>query len=383
MYSFDDSEPLVRIKVVGVGGAGGNAINHMIERQLSGVSFIAANTDRQDLGTSRAETRLQLGPSITRGRGAGANPEKGKDAALESSDDIRQHLQNSDMVFITAGLGGGTGTGCAPVIAKISKELGALTVAVVTKPFQFEGASRMRKADQGWQELKKHVDTIITVSNNRLPSLDTGNTKLNELFLKVDDILYEAVRGITDLVNSPGMINLDFADLQAVMQEVGPAIMGAGVASGDNRAAEAAKAAIDNPLLEDAGIDGAKGVLINVCTAKDNVTMKEFADAAQIIQERADDDANICVGLLWDDELGDSMRVTVVATGINGQAVGGIVGPFGGGKRAPLSKPDFGMDKKPTILAPKPEPSDKRGPGPRQSDIMDLNQPAFFRKAAD
>ncbi|MDY0349666.1 MAG: cell division protein FtsZ [Desulfobulbaceae bacterium] len=312
-----EEESVAVIKVIGVGGSGGNAINTMVERRLHGVEFIAANTDMQALEKSRADVRLQLGPGITKGMGAGADPEKGRDAAQESYEEIRKVLKGADMVFITAGLGGGTGTGAAPVIAKLSKESGALTVAVVTKPFYFEARTRMRNAEKGWQELKKYADTIITVPNDRLLSLMQKNSTLVEMMQKVDMVLLQAVKGITDLINLPGHINVDFADLKTVMKEVGPAIMGSGAASGENRAAEAAKRAIDNQLLEDVGIDGALGILINISATEDSLTMAEFMEASALIQEKAHDDANIIIGALFDESLGEELRVTVIATGIS------------------------------------------------------------------
>ncbi|MDH3328259.1 MAG: cell division protein FtsZ [Desulfobulbaceae bacterium] len=317
-FRMAEEESVAVIKVIGVGGSGGNAINTMVENKLKGVEFIAANTDMQALEKSRADVRLQLGPGITKGMGAGADPEKGRDAAQESYEEIRKTLKGADMVFITAGLGGGTGTGAAPVIAKLSKESGALTVAVVTKPFYFEAKTRMRNAVKGWDELKKHADTIITVPNDRLLSLMQRNSTLIDMMKKVDDVLLQAVKGITDLINLPGHINVDFADLKTVMKEVGPAIMGSGASSGENRAAEAAKRAIDNQLLEDIGIDGAKGILINISATQSSLTMAEFMEASALIQEKAHDDANIIIGALFDESLEDELRVTVIATGISG-----------------------------------------------------------------
>jgi len=311
-------ETLARIKVVGIGGGGGNAINTMVDNKLRGIEFIAANTDMQALENSKADICLQLGPGITKGLGAGADPERGKEAAFESLEEIRKVLKGADMVFITAGLGGGTGTGGAPVVAKVSKEIGALTVAVVTKPFFFEAKTRMKKAEEGWKELKKHVDTIITIPNDRLLTIMQKGSKLMDMMKKADEVLLQAVKGITDLINLPGHMNVDFADLRAVMKEVGPALMGAGVGVGENRAIEAAKRAIDNPLLQDIGIDGAKGVLINISASEDTFTMNEFMEASSLIQQKAHDDANIIVGALFDDSLQDEMRVTVIATGVNG-----------------------------------------------------------------
>ena len=311
-------ESLAKIRVVGIGGGGGNAVNTMVDNQLQGIEFIAANTDIQALENSKADVCLQLGPGITKGLGAGADPERGKEAAFESLEEIREVLKGADMVFITAGLGGGTGTGGAPVVAKISKEIGALTVAVVTKPFFFEARARMKKAEEGWKELKKHVDTIITIPNDRLLTIMQKGSKLMDMMKKADEVLLQAVKGITDLINLPGHMNVDFADLRAVMKEVGPALMGAGVGVGENRAIDAAKRAIDNPLLQDAGIDGAKGVLINISATEDSFTMNEFMEASNLVSQKAHEDANIIVGALFDDSLKDEIRVTVIATGVIG-----------------------------------------------------------------
>jgi cell division protein FtsZ len=312
-----EEESVAVIKVIGVGGGGGNAINTMVESRLTGVQFIAANTDMQALEKSRADITLQLGPGITKGMGAGADPEMGREAAQESYDDLQSVLKGADMVFVTAGLGGGTGTGAAPVIAKLCKEAGALTVAVVTKPFYFEAKKRMRNAEAGWEKLKEYADTIITVPNDRLLSLMNKNSTLVDMMQMVDNVLLQAVKGITDLINLPGHINVDFADLKTVMKEVGPAIMGSGSAVGENRATEAAKRAIDNQLLEDIGIDGARGILVNISAAKNTLTMNEFMEAAALIQAKAHDDANVIVGALFDESLGDELRVTVIATGIS------------------------------------------------------------------
>ncbi|CAG37622.1 cell division protein FtsZ [Desulfotalea psychrophila] len=306
------------IKVFGVGGGGGNAINSMVRNGLQGVQFISVNTDLQALQESMADVVLQMGPGITKGLGAGADPETGKLAALESLEDLKAAVEGCDMVFVAAGLGGGTGTGAAPVIAKIAKEAGALTVAVVTKPFSFEGKVRARHAEQGWQELRANVDTIITVPNDRLLSLGQKTSKLADMLLMADTVLLQAVRGISNLINVPGLINADFADLRTVMKEVGPAIMGVGSASGENRAIDAARIAIDNQLLEDVGVDGARGVLINVSASSESLTLEELNEVSLLIQEKVDEDAVIVVGALYDDELGDEIRVTVVATGVGG-----------------------------------------------------------------
>lgn len=317
-FRIAESEGVAVVKVIGVGGGGGNAINTMVTNRLQGVEFIVANTDRQALNMSKADVCLQIGPSITKGLGAGADPETGNMAAMESLEEIKEALQGSDMVFVTAGLGGGTGTGAAPVVAKASKELGALTVAVVTKPFSFEGKYRSRNAEEGWQELQKYADTIITVPNDRLLSIMQKNSKLSDMLSMADNVLLQAVKGITDLINVPGLINADFADLRTVMKEVGPAVMGSGFSSGENRATEAARKAIDNQLLEDFGIDGARGLLINISASESSFTMAEFMEASALIQEKVDDDAKVVIGALYDDALGDELHVTVIATGVGG-----------------------------------------------------------------
>ncbi|THB75209.1 MAG: cell division protein FtsZ [Desulfobulbaceae bacterium] len=315
-FRMAETEGVAVVKVIGVGGGGGNAINTMVSNRLQGVHFIAANTDKQALDQSQADICLQLGPSITKGLGAGADPETGAQAAHESLEDIKESLKGSDMVFVTAGLGGGTGTGASPVVAKISKELGALTVAVVTKPFNFEGKYRQKNAEDGWKELQKYADTIITVPNDRLLGLMQKTSKLADMLALADTVLLQAVKGITDLINVPGLINADFADLRTVMKEVGPAIMGSGVAVGEKRALEAAKRAIDNQLLEDVGIDGARGLLINISATEESFTMSEFMEASALIQEKVDDEAKVVIGALYDDSLGDELHVTVIATGV-------------------------------------------------------------------
>lgn len=319
-FRMAESEGVAVVKVIGVGGGGGNAINTMVANRLQGVQFIVANTDKQALDQSDADTCLQLGPSITKGLGAGADPETGEQSALESIEEIKENLKGSDMVFITAGLGGGTGTGAAPVVARVSKELGALTVAVVTKPFNFEGRHRKSNAESGWKELHKYADTIITVPNDRLLSMMQKTSKLSEMLSLADTVLLQAVKGITDLINVPGLINADFADLKTVMQEVGPAIMGSASAVGQNRATEAAKRAIDNQLLEDVGIDGARGLLINISASEETFTMAEFMEASALIQEKVDEDAKVVIGALYDNSLDDELHVTVIATGVGDES---------------------------------------------------------------
>ena len=315
-FKLAETESRARIKVVGVGGGGGNAVNTMVESGLTGVEFINANTDMQALERSKADVRLQLGPNQAKGLGAGAKPEVGRDAAEESIDEVRKLLEDTDMVFVTAGLGGGTGTGGAPVVAKVAKEMGALTVGVVTKPFAFEGKTRMRNADEGWKELKAHVDTIITIPNDRLISMAQKGTRFIEGMKMADDVLVQAVKGITDLINLPGYINPDFADVRTVMNEMGPALMGAGQGVGENRASEAVSMAIASPLLQDISIDGAKGVLVNISARQDTLTMAEVTEATTKIYDEVHEDANIILGIIFDDNLGDELRVTVIATGI-------------------------------------------------------------------
>ena len=319
-FRMAESEGVAIVKVIGVGGGGGNAINTMVANRLQGVQFIVANTDKQALDQSNADICLQLGPSITKGLGAGADPATGEQSALESIDEIKENLKGSDMVFITAGLGGGTGTGAAPVVARVSKEVGALTVAVVTKPFSFEGKYRKENAESGWKELHKYADTIITVPNDRLLSMMQKTSKLADMLSLADTVLLQAVKGITDLINVPGLINADFADLKTVMQEVGPAIMGSASAVGQNRATEAAKRAIDNQLLEDVGIDGARGLLINISASEETFTMAEFMEASALIQEKVDEDAKIVIGALYDNSLDDELHVTVIATGVGDES---------------------------------------------------------------
>jgi cell division protein FtsZ len=315
MFEFVEEFNLnARIKVIGIGGGGGNAVNTMIGGKLNGVEFLVANTDAQSLDASRAPVRIQLGGTVTKGLGAGANPEIGRRAALEDQETIKEYLAGSDMIFITAGMGGGTGTGGAPVIARIAREVGALTVGVVTKPFIFEGKKRMRQAEEGIQELKNSVDTLIVIPNQRLLSIAAKTTTMLEAFHKADDVLLQAVRGISDLIITPGLINLDFADVRTVMAEMGLALMGASTATGENRAIEAAQRAISSPLLEDISIQGARGVLINI-TGGPDLCLHEVNEAASMIQEEAHDDANIIFGAVIDETMTDEIRITVIATG--------------------------------------------------------------------
>ena len=315
MFEFDESiDQTAKIKVIGAGGGGGNAVNTMILSQVEGVEFIAANTDAQALKNSRAPMKIQLGSKLTKGLGAGANPEIGREAAMEDKARIAEILQGADMVFIAVGLGGGTGTGAAPVIAEVAKELGALTVGVVTKPFSREGKQRQKKADDGVECLKQVVDSLIVIPNDRLLGLAGKNMSILDAFKPSDDVLLHAVQGISDLITTSGLINVDFADVKAIMSERGMAMMGIGIAEGERRAAEAAQTAISSPLLEDIDISGAKGVLVNI-SGSSNMTMEEFDEASRIIHEKVHEDANIIIGLVINEDLGDKIKITAIATG--------------------------------------------------------------------
>ncbi len=313
---LDEEQIPAKIKVVGVGGGGGNAVNRMIQAGIKGVEFLVANTDVQAMRASLAPVKLQIGGKLTKGLGAGANPEIGKQAALEDTDRILEALSGADMIFITTGMGGGTGTGAAPIIASLAAELGALTVAVVTKPFGFEGKRRRVQAEQGIRALRDTVDTLITIPNERLLNFVERGTSLGDAFKIADDILRQAVQGISDLITVPGEINLDFADVRTIMHGMGMALMGTGVSSGEHRAVEAAQRAISSPLLEEASIEGAKGVLINV-TGGSDMTLFEVHEAASIIQEAADEEANIIFGTVIDPRMKDEVKVTVIATGFD------------------------------------------------------------------
>ncbi|MCJ7773354.1 MAG: cell division protein FtsZ [Desulfobacterales bacterium] len=358
MFTYVDSEKSAKIKVVGVGGAGGNAINNMIASKLQGVKFIVANTDAQSLEISKAPIKLQLGEKLTQGLGAGANPQIGRDAAIENTDIIRNTLDESHMVFITAGFGGGTGTGATPVIAQICKDLGVLTVAVVTKPFSFEGKKRLKQAEEGIYELKKWVDTVITIPNDRLRGLAPKNAKMVEMFRRADEVLLHSVKGISDLIMMPGLVNLDFADVKTIMSKAGMAIMGIGEASGDNRATEAAELAIAHPLLEDASISGAKGVLINI-TCSSDLTMEEMTEASERIYNEVGNNAEIIWGTVIDDSLGSEMRVTVIATGI------------GSGPESSLSEKHMERPKTSNVMDFPFSNS--------HNDAVDLDRPTFIR----
>jgi cell division protein FtsZ len=378
---FENAEKLAKIKVIGVGGGGSNAVNTMIGYNLTGVDFIAANTDAQALRASLSPIKIQLGSEITKGLGAGSDPSVGEKAAQESDEMIRGTLNGADMVFITAGLGGGTGTGGAPVIASIAKESGALTVAVVTKPFQFEGKRRDRQAEQGIEELRKIVDTLIVIPNQRLLSMGGRNMSLIEAFKKADDILYHAVKGISDLILIPGLINLDFADVRNIMSEMGLALMGTGIARGENRAVEAAQRAISSPLLEDNSIQGARGVLLNI-TGGPDMSLYEINEASSLIQAEAHDDANIIFGTVVDETMGDEVRITVIATGFEENEKRKqempAVPKLSSYKREDLSTPAF-MRKGKTAE----NQNVVRMGVIDDNDNIDFEVPAFLRKQAD
>ena len=392
MFSYVENENSAKIKVIGVGGAGGNAINNMIASNLQGVKFIAANTDAQALEISKAPVRIQLGEGMTEGLGAGANPQVGRDAALENEEDIRQALADSHMVFITAGFGGGTGTGAAPVIAEICKDLGALTVAVVTKPFSFEGKKRARLAEEGIEALKKVVDTAITIPNDRLRGLASKKATLMEMFIKADEILLHSVKGITDLIMMPGVVNLDFADVRTTMSKAGLALMGIGISAGENRAVEAAEKAISHPLLEDVPIKGARGVLMNI-TATSDMEFEEVAEASEYIHNEVGEDAEIFWGTSVDESLGDEMRVTVIATGIGNepQMIEKKPTPELRGKIRDITPEDLGkiVDyDEPTFIRQKRAVGESsgayyRGTGGSTINDGDLDIPTFLRRKAD
>lgn len=346
-FEVVENDSGARIKVVGVGGGGGNAINNMISSSLRGVTFLAANTDTQALNRSQAEFKLQLGEKLTKGLGAGANPEVGRNAALESIELIRNSLSDSEMVFITAGMGGGTGTGAAPVIAQVAKEMGALTVAVVTKPFHFEGRNRLRHAEEGINALKEVVDSYITIPNDRLLSVSSKKTTFLDMLKKADEILYFAVKGISDLIQVSGLINLDFADVKAAMSEMGMALMGIGTAKGEGRAREATQMAISSPLLEQVSISGAKAVILNITSGYD-LTVDEINEATEVMDDALNGNSNINLffGATFDEACEDEIRVTVVATGIDGES---------------SSQPQNGLSKD------KPEKQEPRQPSARPS----------------
>ena len=383
MFELSDKDLVstAKIRVIGIGGAGGNAVNTMISYNLRGVDFIAANTDAQALGTSASAVKIQLGAEVTKGLGAGSDPDIGRLAALETREMLRENLQGSDMVFITAGLGGGTGTGGAPIAAEIAREMGALTVAVVTKPFLFEGKKRNGQAEAGIAELRKMVDTLIIVPNQRLLSLGGREISLLDAFRKADDILYHAVKGISDLIMVPGLINLDFADVKKIMSQMGLALMGTGTAGGENRAVEAAQKAISSPLLEDNTIQGARGVLLNI-TGGPNMTLHEINEASSMIQAEVHEDAIIIFGTVVDESMGDEIRITVIATGFESaaSAARADVASLGGFRRTQgnIAVPTFIRNEKPAAALP-PLKTDTAEDDSRP----DLEIPTFLRRQAD
>jgi len=391
MFEFVDvdSESAV-IKVIGVGGGGGNAVNHMLRSNIEGVDFICANTDAQALQNTEVRTALQLGSNVTRGLGAGANPERGCEAAMEDRDRIHEALEGADMVFITAGMGGGTGTGAAPVVAEVAKELGILTVAVVTKPFSFEGAKRMRIAEEGIDKLSEHVDSVITIPNEKLLSVLGKTTSLLDAFKAANDVLLNAVQGIAELITKPGLINVDFADVRTVMSEMGVAMMGTGKSTGEQRAREAAELAIRSPLLEDVNLSGARGILVNI-TAGLDLAIGEFDEVGNTVKEFARDDATVVVGTVIDPDMVDEMRVTVVATGL-GEDVPAVVAPpeveikpvrlvAEGAELA--EEVDYTALEKPPVIRRNPKPAKELPQATTNKDMEYLDIPAFLRRQAD
>jgi len=367
------------IKVMGIGGGGGNAVGHMMTSGIEGVDFICANTDAQALKSARVKTGLQIGCNITKGLGAGANPEVGRQAAMEDRDRIQEIISGADMLFITAGLGGGTGTGAAPVIAQLAKELGVLTVAVVTKPFQMEGSKRMRIADQGIAELGRYVDSLITIPNEKLLTVLGPDTTLLDAFKAANQVLQGAVQGIAELITRPGLINVDFADVRTVMAEMGMAMMGSGVASGEGRAREAAEAAISSPLLEDINLAGANGVLVNV-TAGMNLSIGEFQEVGETIKQFASDEATVVVGTVIDPDMTDEIRVTVVATGL-GQAVTQAERPVKVVRRPSPREPNYADLDRPTVQRKRAVGDGVIDSGEDFEGLLDV--PAFLRRQAD
>jgi cell division protein FtsZ len=374
------------IKVMGVGGGGGNALQHMVDANIEGVDFICANTDAQALQNISARTTLQLGSSITKGLGAGANPDIGRQAAMEDKERIQEVVEGSDMLFITAGMGGGTGTGAAPIVAQVARELGILTVAVVTKPFPFEGAKRMQVAQKGIKELGQYVDSLITIPNDKLLTVLGKNVTLLDAFRAANDVLLGAVQGIAELITRPGLINVDFADVRTVMSEMGMAMMGSGCASGEDRAREAAEAAIASPLLEDVNLSGAGGILVNV-TAGMNLSIGEFEEVGNTVKEFSSENATVVVGTVIDPEMGDELRVTVVATGLGSEGASAEPDktPVKLVKKKNNGEVDYGQLDRPTVMRRVAAGAgDHHATGAKYDDKMDyLDIPAFLRRQAD
>ncbi|MEM1114553.1 MAG: cell division protein FtsZ [Pseudomonadota bacterium] len=395
MFELIDNVPSnAVIKVIGVGGGGGNAVKHMIDNSVEGVDFICANTDAQALSSIESKTVLQLGSDITKGLGAGANPSVGRAAALEDRDRIADALRGADMVFITAGMGGGTGTGGAPVVAEVARELGILTVAVVTRPFPFEGKKRLKIAVEGVRELQEHVDSLITIPNEKLLEVLGKNTSLLDAFNEANDVLLGAVQGIADLIIRPGMINVDFADVRTVMSEMGMAMMGTGSSKGENRAREAAERAINSPLLDDIDLEGARGILVNI-TAGLDLSLGEFSEVGDTIEEFASEDATVVVGTVIDPEMSDELKVTVVATGLGAEAARTplqVVEPATRAVSAPADEePDYRDFDQPAVkrrrraapqaAAESAEALQQQATGTGDGDYFDI--PAFLRRQAD
>jgi len=384
MFEFDESiDQCAKIKVIGVGGSGGNAVNTMIASQVGGVDFAVANTDVQALRISRAPVKIQIGRQLTKGLGAGADPSRGREAALEDREQLAETLKGADMIFIAAGMGGGTGTGAAPVIAEVAKEAGALTVGVVTKPFSREGKQRLAKAEEGIRELKKHVDSLIVIPNDRLIGLAGKSMSILDAFKPSDDVLRQAVQGISDLITTSGFINVDFADVKAIMSERGMAMMGIGVAAGENRAVEAALRAISSPLLEDVDISGAKGVLVNI-SGSSSMTMDEFEAVNRTIHEKVHEDANIIIGVTIDENLGDELKVTAIATGFGDRfdvekqrQELKSVSPIGPRQEVNREIPTFIREKQ------QREPSYSRQKGFFSDEEDQYDIPTFLRKSVD
>jgi len=390
MVEFEDvSDKGAKIRVLGIGGGGGNAINTMIELGLTGVDFIAANTDVQALWANKAPTKIQLGEKLTGGLGAGGVPEVGRDAALEHRDRVKEELQGADMVFITAGMGGGTGTGAAPILAGVARETGALTIGVVTKPFLFEGRHRMRLAEEGIAQLRKEVDALITIPNQRLLNV-FGNNQWLDSFRMADEVLFHAVKGISDIITVKGYINVDFADVRTIMKDMGMAVMGQGVAKGDTRAVEAASRAISSPLLEDISMEGARGLLINITAGRD-LRLQEVEEALNYIQESVHEDANVILGAVLDETIEDEIRITVIATGfgrsdkasINPKVVAFPAGPF-----AEVNSPFAENFEVPAYKRHKKELDTLRsiragGVSFRAVEEQDYDIPTFLRQPAD
>ncbi|MBZ2189667.1 cell division protein FtsZ [Alcanivorax sp. JB21] len=385
-FKLEDSVPHgAVIKVVGVGGGGGNAVDHMVRSNVDGVEFICANTDAQALRNASARTVIQLGNQVTKGLGAGANPDVGRQSAIEDRERLAELLEGADMVFVTAGMGGGTGTGAAPIVAEVAREMGILTVAVVTKPFPFEGRKRMKVAEQGIEALREHVDSLITIPNEKLQAVLGGSTSLLDAFKAANDVLLGAVKGIADLIVKPGMINVDFADVRTVMSEMGMAMMGTGSAIGEGRAEAAATAAISSPLLEDVDLHGARGILINI-TASESISLQEFTAVGDTIQELASDDANVIIGTAIDPDMGDELTVTVVATGLGGAAQELKVVR---GNQTPVradGRPDYEALDRPAFGRSRPQSETRRNAQAAVSASEDLDFidiPTFLRRQAD